>query len=83
MSDTEDYPRIADIGLTIHTEPCHHVKRTELKAALEKAGIDLPRFYDLFGVQTCYIDGPYPWDVESVLERMKSGKRTGTQAVWD
>lgn len=77
------YPRIDSIGLTVHTEPVAHVKRTELKDALVRAGIDLPRFYDLFGVQTCYIEGPYPWDVESVLERLKSGRLTGTQAVWD
>jgi hypothetical protein len=77
------YPRIDSIGLVVHEEPVAHVKRLELKDALVRAGIDLPRFYDLFGVQTCYIEGPYPWDVESVLERLKSGRLTGTQAVWD
>ena len=82
--DTDSlYPRIDSIGLTVHEEPVAHVKRLELKNALVRAGIDLPRFYDLFGVQTCFIDGPYPWDVESVLERLKSGRLTGTQAVWD
>jgi len=25
----------------------------------------------------------YPWDVEPVLERMMSGKLTGTQLYWD
>lgn len=77
------YPRIDSIGLVVHEEPVAHVKRLELKDALVRAGIDPPMFYDLFGVQTCYIEGPYPWDVESVLERLISGRRTGTQAVWD
>jgi hypothetical protein len=46
-------------------------------------GLDLEEYSELYGIQTQYVDGPYPWDVEEVLERMMSGKLTGTQLLWD
>ncbi len=76
----EKYPRIKQLGVTVHTEPLSHVKRDELKAALGKFA---DTFYELFGCQTCLMDGPYAWDVEAVLERMASGRVTGTQLFPD
>lgn len=76
-----DYPRIKELGVTVHQEPVRHVKWNELKNAL---GDRKDLFSELFGVgQTCLIDGPYAWDVEAVLERMASGRLTGTQAFPD
>lgn len=40
-------------------------------------------FSDLFGIQTQCIDGMYQHDVEAVLQRMYSGKLTGSQLIWD
>lgn len=40
-------------------------------------------FNDLFGIQTCSIDGMYQHDVEAVLQRMYSNKLTGSQLIWD
>jgi hypothetical protein len=77
------YPRINQLGVRIYKTPVAHVRSKELHAKLKRAGLDGDRFSDLFGVQTCYEKGPYPWDVEAVLERMMSGKLTGTQLLWD
>lgn len=86
------YPRIKQIGLKVHTKPCTHVRSVELDAALSKAGLKREQFSQLFGDgQTCpaiackggYIPAMYPYDVEAVLERMLSGKLTGTQLFWD
>jgi hypothetical protein len=82
MTATE-YPRLHQIGCNVKHEPCAHVPWTELDAALDEAGLDRERFDDLFRVQTCDLSGPYPWDVEAVLERMMSGQLTGTQKYWD
>ena len=43
------------------------------------------QFSEMFGIQTCLVDGPYAWDVEAVLERIASGRLTGTQHPmgWD
>jgi len=82
MTATE-YPRLEQIGCTINREPMDHVPWTELDAAIKDAGLDRERFSDLFGVQTCYAGGVYAWDAEAVLERMMSGKLTGSQRHWD
>ncbi len=74
------YPRIKKLGLTVHAEPIPHVKREDLKKAIEPFA---ETFHEFFGCQTCFIEGPYPWDVEAVLERIASSKLTGTQLVWD
>lgn len=45
------------------------------------------KFNEYFGIQTCPVvpEGPavYPWDAEAVLERIASGKKTGSQLIWD
>lgn len=81
---SDPYPRIKALGLEVHKDPIAHLKRKELHIALQEQGeIFMERFHDLFGIQTCYIEGPYPWDVEAVLERMASGKLTASQKDWD
>lgn len=62
---------------------CRYVSWTELDAAMLKKGMDRELFSKLFGCQTACDKGPYPYDVEAVLERMMSGKLTGTQLHWD
>jgi hypothetical protein len=46
-------------------------------------GLDVEKYSELYGIQTQYVDGPYPWDVEAVLERMMSGRLVGTQLLMD
>lgn len=41
------------------------------------------RFGELSEGQTMSVEGPYPYDVEAVLVRMRTGRLTGTQAFWD
>jgi hypothetical protein len=50
---------------------------------LVKANLNPDTYVELFGVQTQILQGPYAWDVEAVLERMMSGKLTGTQLFMD
>ena len=73
--------------MSIGEEPIAHVMAEELNEALDRAELSVTEFNELFGVQTCPLingqHGLYPWDVEAVLERMISGKLTGTQAFWD
>lgn len=78
-----NYPLLTKLGVKIEKEPVAHIKRAELIAKLAKHKIDLEKFDEYFGVQTCFIDGPYPWDVEAVLERMINKKLTGTQLFPD
>ena len=59
------------------------VSRKELRDALVKNNVDLQKFSEYFGVQTAPLDGYFALDVESVLERMFSGKLIGTQAEMD
>ena len=79
----ELYPRVKELGLRVYKRPCAHIKWEHLDAKVKEAGLDREKFGDLFGIQTCYARGPYPWDVEAVLERMMSGQLTGTQKYWD
>jgi len=81
----EEYPRINQLGLTIHESDNSYpgVNNAELNAALKKHGLDPDLFSEFFGVQTCGANGLYPWDVESVLTRMMTGRLTGTQLLWD
>jgi len=79
----KEYPRIAALGLVVHTEDgCAYVKRADLIEALRKKGW-LKRYSELYGVQTQSVHGPYPHDCEAVLERLATGKRVGTQLLWD
>ena len=41
------------------------------------------QFSAYFGTQTALPEGLYAWDVEAVLKRMATGKRTGTQLIFD
>ena len=84
----KDYPRLVALTVSIRVKGVLHVNVNELAAKLgpEKAQI----FNNIFGIgQTCpIIEGEaynalYPWDVEAVLERMESGRLTGTQLFWD
>lgn len=83
----KDYPGLVALTVGIRADTgCLYVFAAELEAKLgpEKTTV----FRELFGVQTRpYFEGRgaalYPWDVEAVLERMESGKRTGTQLIWD
>ena len=77
------YPRCKQIGVVIFKEPIEHISRSNLQKCLEKAGLDQDKYAELYGIQTQYVSGPYPWDVEAVLERMMSGKLTGTQLLMD
>ena len=77
------YKRIDQIGCVVTESPIPHIKYAALDEAIERAGLDREKFSEYFGVQTCYQGGLYPWDVEDVLERMMSGKLTGTQLIMD
>ena len=85
------YPRIDQLRIRLYVETgCYYVDADELAFKLtflledEKAP---DTFNELFGVQTCPcipgMDAVYAWDAEAVLERMLSGKLTGTQLTWD
>lgn len=76
------YPRAEQFGLTIdRTHPgIAGIHSEELR---EKLGDRIEEFSELFGIQTCGENGLYVYDVEAVLERMESGKLTGTQLYWD
>jgi hypothetical protein len=78
-----EYPRCEQIGVVIFQEPIPHISRSDLQKCLDKAGLDQDKYGELYGIQTQYVSGPYPWDVEAVLERMMSGKLTGTQLLMD
>ena len=67
------YPRCEQIGATIFLEPVPHIPRSKLLKCLEDAGLDIDKYSELYGIQTQCTYGPYPWDVEAVLERMMSG----------
>ncbi len=77
------YNRIEQLGIVITENPIEHIEFDVLDKALKNNGIDRDKFSEYFGMQTCHEGGLYPWDVESVLERMMSGKLTGTQLYWD
>lgn len=83
----KDYPRLAKLGVEVRQHPddqrVAYVRWPDVEVALRKHGLSNERFGKLFGVQTCSDLGPYPHDVEAVLERMMSGKKTGTQLLWD
>lgn len=79
-----EYPRIKEIGLEVHnTEYTEYIDNQELNDALEGSDLSCTVFNKYFGSQTCPVGGLYPWDCEAVLERMMSGKLTGSQKLWD
>ena len=82
----ERYPRCKAFGLKV----CYledswpfipHAYIEKMRA--DKGAKFSARFHELYGVQTCHEEGLYPHDVEAVLERMESGRCTGSQALWD
>ena len=81
----EEYPNIRRLGIKVYTEPCACVLSEDVEKALR------PRQYawfcDLFGIQTCPVipegSAMYAWDVEDVLERMSTGRKHGSQLLWD
>lgn len=77
------YPRIEQYGLVISNDkpgpPGIHWSEFLAKIPYEQKD----RFSELMTGQTCSENGAYPWDVEAVLERMNSGRLTGTQLYWD
>ena len=80
---SSEFPRCEQIGTTIILEPIAHIPRSNLRECLNKAGINEDTYAELYGIQTQCVHGPYPWDVEAVLERMMSGKLIGTQLLMD
>lgn len=81
MKKPPKYPRISKLGLQVEQEA---IQVGALKSAL---GDQYDRFGRLFGYQTGIVkDGEmcvFASDVEAVLERMATGKRTGSQLIWD
>jgi hypothetical protein len=77
------YNRIDQLGIVITENQIEHIEFDVLDKALKNSGIDRDKFSEYFGMQTCHEGGLYPWDVEPVLERLMSGKLTGTQLYWD
>lgn len=82
-----EYPRCSELDVPVRREKDWDIV---LRAELDKQLVNRKMrraFSKLFGIQTCPCDmrGPamYAWDVEAVLERMLSGKLTGTQLYWD
>jgi hypothetical protein len=88
-----NYPRLAQLGIPVKSMDyapsrfLNYVLIADVKAGLKRHRLSKRLFDELFGVQTCPVtdEGPglYPWDTEAVLERMLSGRLTGTQLVWD
>lgn len=82
----KDYPWIYKLGLNVTYEDSGppYVDRIKLREFLKSKGESFEKKYsDLFGIQTCRLEGPYPWDVEAVFARMFTGRKTGTQLIWD
>ncbi len=78
------YPWINKLGLTIVTDCPNSIPGINGKELAKKLGKrNSKRFSDLFGCQTCGMNGMYVYDVEAVLERMFTGKLTGTQLWMD
>lgn len=84
MNKKKEYPRIAELGLTIVTKFPDSIPGIDAKELSEKLGKKKTKiFSNLFGCQTIGENGMYVYDVEAVLERMASGKLIGTQENWD
>ncbi len=80
----EQYPRLTELKIPIHAHPSgagSYVEWKKVEKALSKK--QLKKFHKFFGAQTCFAEGPYPYDVEAVLERIFSGRMTGTQLIPD
>lgn len=79
-----EYPQIEKLGLTIITKCKNSIPGVSFSEIKEKLGDKKYKiFSELYGCQTCGANGAYAYDIEAVLERMASGKLTGTQAFFD
>lgn len=82
-----EYPRCAELFIPVARHPAGgfaYTPRRMLIHALEARGETFSTaFSRLFGHQTQCDLGPYAWDVEAVLERMVTSRRTGSQLLWD
>lgn len=79
-----EYPRISELGLTIVTKCPNSIPGVSFAEIKEKLGNKKYKiFADMYGCQTCGMNGPYVYDIEAVLERMMSGKLKGTQLFFD
>jgi hypothetical protein len=84
----EKYPRIKEFGLKIHKDKgIPYINNKELAVVLKKNKIQ-KLFSEYFGVQSCLLldngeHGLYVYDVNSVLERIATGKLISTQLNWD
>lgn len=78
------YELINKFGLKIqpYSEGLEYIEWDELKDKLKELKIT-GKFNNYFGCQTCTIFGPYPWDVEAVLQRIFNDKLVGTQLFPD
>ena len=78
------YPNLKAAKIKIRNQP-PHVLTADIAKAI--GGEEMKRFIHFFGVQTCpAVKGGaavYPWDAEAVLERLRTGRLTGTQKDWD
>lgn len=81
------YPFIDKLGIPVYLEGnCPYVLSEDIRKVLNKEQMKI--YSNLFGAQTgiCTKDGKcgsYPSDVNSCLERVLTGKRTGSQLLWD
>jgi hypothetical protein len=80
-----DFPRLEKLGIKIHVSPVQHVLFADLESKLNTAQQE--ELNQRMNGQTCPVveagAAAYPWDVEAILERMASGKLTGSQLLWD
>jgi hypothetical protein len=86
LPSPERYPRCKAFGLQVRyrDKGWAYITHEDIaKMFTEKGDSFSTKFNTMFGVQTCAVEGLYPHDVEAVLERMVSGRITGTQAFWD
>jgi hypothetical protein len=84
MKIESQYPYIKQLGLTIVTKCPHSIPGINGKELAKKLGKEKMKvFSELFGCQTCGGNGMYVYDVEAVLCRMFTGKKTGSQLLWD
>jgi len=91
IKKSKHYPRLAQIGcpITVVTTDGGYqhwvVNRKAFGAAMlrNRDILDEAKFNYLFGCQTVSEYGAYPHDIEAVLERMLSGRLTGTQLIPD
>lgn len=81
MKNKNPYPYCKKYGLKVVEGEIQDEQITKLFDRMGKPFVG--QFNRLFGIQTSSASGLYACDVEAVLCRMDTGKRTGTQLLWD